>query len=75
MIVAHANSLRGIVKYIDGLDEQAIKKVGIPNGIPLVYKFDKDMKPLVMEKAVFPCSGEFIAKKVCFLLLFFVFFS
>jgi 2,3-bisphosphoglycerate-dependent phosphoglycerate mutase len=37
-IVAHANALRGIVKHIDNLSIDQIVKVGIPNGIPLVYK-------------------------------------
>jgi hypothetical protein len=64
MIVAHANSLRGIVKEIDGLSNEDIQKVGIPNGIPLIYKFDKSMKPIPQPKAVLPCSGEFLGKKV-----------
>src|SRR6056297_396336 len=37
MIVAHANSLRGIVKHIDNLNQTEIQSVAIPNGIPLVY--------------------------------------
>jgi 2,3-bisphosphoglycerate-dependent phosphoglycerate mutase len=36
LIVAHANSLRGIVKHIDGLSPEQIQSVAIPNGIPLV---------------------------------------
>ncbi len=46
MIVAHANSLRGIVKHIDNISEDDITKVAIPNAIPLVYKFDRKMKPI-----------------------------
>ena len=64
MIVAHANSLRGIVKHIDELSEEEITKVGIPNGIPLVYKFEKGMKPKKMPGAEYPLSGEFLEKKV-----------
>ena len=41
LIVAHGNSLRGIVKHIDSLSMDEIQSVGIPNGIPLVYKFTK----------------------------------
>lgn len=63
MIVAHANSLRGIVKQIDKLTADEIQMVGIPNGIPLVYKFDKNMQPMVQELAVPPVSGEFLEKK------------
>ena len=40
MIVAHGNSLRGIVKHIDKLSQEEIQAVGIPDGIPLVYKLD-----------------------------------
>lgn len=39
LVVAHANSLRGVVKYIDDLSEEQITRVGIPNGIPLIFKF------------------------------------
>lgn len=63
MIVAHANSLRGIVKHIDHISEEGISKVGIPNGIPLVYKFDRNMKPIKQAGAVDPLSGEFLEKK------------
>ena len=63
MIVAHANSLRGIVKHIDNLSDKDIVGVGIPNGIPLVYKFDKSMRPVQQERAVRPLSGEFLEKK------------
>lgn len=42
VVVAHGNSLRGLVKAIDGLDDRVIEKVGIPNGIPLVYEFERD---------------------------------
>lgn len=63
MIVAHCNSLRGIVKHIDGLGTREIQKVGIPNAIPLVYKFDHDMKPIVQENSISPLSGVFLEKK------------
>jgi 2,3-bisphosphoglycerate-dependent phosphoglycerate mutase len=64
MIVAHANSLRGILKHVDNLSKEEIKSVAIPNGIPLVYKFDKNMKPIKLPGAVTPISGEFLEKKV-----------
>lgn len=56
----------GIVKHIDGLNTEQIQKIGIPNGIPLVYKFDKYMRPIVQPKAVAPLSGEYLEKKVWF---------
>jgi hypothetical protein len=46
------------------LNTEQIQKIGIPNGIPLVYKFDKNMKPIVQSKAVAPLSGEYLEKKV-----------
>jgi hypothetical protein len=56
--------ITGIVKHIDGLNTEQIQKIGIPNGIPLVYKFDKSMRPIVQPKAVAPLSGEYLEKKV-----------
>ena len=52
MIVAHANSLRGIIKHIDNISKDQIKNVVIPNGIPLVYKFDKNMKPVKLKGSI-----------------------
>ncbi len=43
LIVAHGNSLRGLVKHLDGLSDEAITKVNIPTGVPLVYELDKDL--------------------------------
>lgn len=63
LIVAHCNSLRGIVKHIDNVGTIEIQKVKIPNGIPLVYKFDQDMKPIKHKKAVAPLSAIFLEKK------------
>ena len=64
LVVAHANSLRGLVKYIDNLDADQIYQVGIPNGIPLIYKFDKHtMEPVQQEMAVAPLNGAFLEKK------------
>ncbi len=42
LITAHGNSLRALVKVFDGLDDDAITKVNIPTGIPLVYTFADD---------------------------------
>lgn len=64
MIVAHANSLRGIVKHIDNLTRDEIQSVAIPNGIPLVYRFDRNMRPIKQQGAVAPLTGEFLEKKV-----------
>lgn len=44
LIVAHGNSLRGLVKYLDGMDDESITKLNIPTGVPLVYELDDDLK-------------------------------
>lgn len=46
LIVAHGNSLRGLVKYLDGMDDETITKLNIPTGLPLVYELDDDLKAL-----------------------------
>lgn len=45
LITAHGNSLRALVKHLDGMDEKAIAKLNIPTGFPLVYSFDAAMRP------------------------------
>ena len=46
LIVAHGNSLRALVKYLDGVSDADIVGMNIPTGIPLVYELDEDMKPV-----------------------------
>ncbi len=46
LIVAHGNSLRALVKYLDNVSEAAITELNIPTGIPLVYELDADLRPL-----------------------------
>jgi len=45
LLAAHGNSIRALVKYLDGISDQEIVEVNIPNGIPLVYELDADLKP------------------------------
>jgi 2,3-bisphosphoglycerate-dependent phosphoglycerate mutase len=44
---AHGNSLRALVKHLDGISDADIAGLNIPTGIPLVYRLDDDLKPLV----------------------------
>jgi len=44
IIAAHGNSLRALVKMLDGLDEAQILKLNIPTGIPLVYELDDELR-------------------------------
>jgi len=46
VIAAHGNSLRALVKYLDGVSEADIVELNIPTGIPLVYELDESLKPL-----------------------------
>ncbi|HVK31280.1 MAG TPA: 2,3-diphosphoglycerate-dependent phosphoglycerate mutase [Burkholderiaceae bacterium] len=46
VISAHGNSIRALVKYLDGIGDAEIVGLNIPNGIPLVYELDADLKPL-----------------------------
>jgi 2,3-bisphosphoglycerate-dependent phosphoglycerate mutase len=46
LVAAHGNSLRALVKHLDGISDQAIAGLNIPTGIPLVYELDEDLKPL-----------------------------
>jgi 2,3-bisphosphoglycerate-dependent phosphoglycerate mutase len=46
IIVAHGNSLRALVKYLDNISEDEIVELNIPTGVPLVYELDGDLKPL-----------------------------
>jgi len=45
LIAAHGNSLRALVKYLDGISDPAIVKLNIPTGIPLVYELDASLRP------------------------------
>lgn len=46
LVSAHGNSMRALVKYLDGIGDDAIVNLNIPNGVPLVYEFDDALKPL-----------------------------
>ena len=46
LIVAHGNSLRALVKHLDGLSEEEIVALNIPTGIPLVYELDANLVPV-----------------------------
>ena len=46
LIVAHGNSLRALVKYLDNVPDDEIVEVNIPTGIPLIYSLNEDLKPL-----------------------------
>ena len=45
LVVAHGNSLRAMVKDLDGIDDGSIAELNIPTGIPLVYRLDAELRP------------------------------
>jgi 2,3-bisphosphoglycerate-dependent phosphoglycerate mutase len=45
LVAAHGNSLRALVKHLDGISDEAVVSLNIPTGIPLVYELDENLKP------------------------------
>ena len=46
IIVAHGNSLRGLIKYLDNISDEDIISVEIPTGVPLIYELDENLLPI-----------------------------
>ena len=59
LVSAHGNSIRALVKYLDGVSDDAIVGLNIPNGIPLVYELDAALKPI---KSYYLGDADAIAK-------------
>ena len=59
LIAAHGNSMRALVKYLDGMSDADIVALNIPNGIPLVYELDAALKPI---KSYYLGDAEVVAK-------------
>jgi 2,3-bisphosphoglycerate-dependent phosphoglycerate mutase len=64
LVVAHGNSLRGLVKQLEGISDEDIAELNIPTGIPLVYELTKDMKPVAKGRYLDPAAAEAGAKAV-----------
>jgi 2,3-bisphosphoglycerate-dependent phosphoglycerate mutase len=47
LIAAHGNSLRALVKHLDGMSDADVVGLNIPTGIPLVYELDENLEPTV----------------------------
>jgi len=65
LVVAHANTLRGLMKIIDDIGEKEIKAVTMPGAIPVLYKFDDNMKPIPPDEkslSQIHTSGVFLEK-------------
>jgi 2,3-bisphosphoglycerate-dependent phosphoglycerate mutase len=59
VVAAHGNSIRALVKYLDGISDADIVGLNIPNGIPLVYELDAQLRPL---KSYYLGDAEVAAK-------------
>ena len=46
LVTAHGNSLRGLVKHLDGISDDDIAELNIPTGIPLIYQLDENFRPI-----------------------------
>jgi 2,3-bisphosphoglycerate-dependent phosphoglycerate mutase len=47
LVTAHGNSLRALVKHLDGISDEDIAELNIPTGMPLVYKLNENFEPTV----------------------------
>ena len=46
LVAAHGNSLRALVKHLDGISDEDIVELNIPTGVPLLYELDADLRPV-----------------------------
>lgn len=63
IIAAHGNSLRALVKHLDGISKDEICGLNIPTGVPLVYELDDDLKPIPHPDAIPPLSGRYLGNQ------------
>lgn len=59
-IAAHGNTLRALVKHLDGISEDEITGLNIPTGVPLVYDLDADLKVVPHPDAMAPLQGRYL---------------
>ena len=62
VVAAHGNSLRGIVKHLDGISDDDIAGLEIPTGMPLVYELDEQLRPVRSARSMAPLSGYFLGE-------------
>jgi 2,3-bisphosphoglycerate-dependent phosphoglycerate mutase len=64
LIVAHGNSMRALVKHLDGISDEEIVELNIPTGIPLVYELDGELRPVSNRYLGDPESAKAAAEAV-----------
>lgn len=60
LVAAHGNTLRALVKHLDGISDEDITGLNIPTGVPLVYELDENLKPIPSELGIGPLSGRYL---------------
>lgn len=63
LIAAHGNTLRALVKHLDGISADEICELNIPTGVPLVYELDEDLKPIPHPDAIAPLKGRYLGNQ------------
>lgn len=63
LIAAHGNTLRALVKHLDGISSDDITGLNIPTGVPLVYELDDDLRPIRQDDAIAPLSGRYLGNQ------------
>ena len=52
--------MRALVKYLDDIPKETITELNIPTGVPLVYRLDKDLRPIKSPLSIAPLLGEYL---------------
>jgi 2,3-bisphosphoglycerate-dependent phosphoglycerate mutase len=60
LVSAHGNSLRALVKHLDGIPDSEIAELNMPTGVPLVYELDGDLRPVHAVDPSFGVSGRYL---------------
>ncbi|CAM9562618.1 unnamed protein product [Heterosigma akashiwo] len=63
LIAAHGNSLRAIVKHLDGISDEDITGLNIPTGVPLAYELDDNLRPIPHADAIAPLTGRYLGNQ------------
>jgi len=60
LVAAHGNSIRAIIKHVDNIPDEIICGIDIPTGVPLLYEFDDDLKPIKQANHAEGLSGRYM---------------
>jgi 2,3-bisphosphoglycerate-dependent phosphoglycerate mutase len=58
LVVAHGNSLRALVKHLDGISDADIAELNLPTGTPIVYELDDELRPTEQKHPLERCLGD-----------------